>query len=250
MAETMICAALQSAICGCINEAGVPAATAKHFSSFTCIKRNLRHLRKAREDVQAIRKVVQGQVDLETNHLNECDPRVNLWLRRVASVRVDSIDQEYDRLMQSSWLCRSVLGLGKRYRLGKNIARMLEDIAGLIEEGNQFKTFASKRLPDFVEERPRTQTFGIRPVLKDLWRSFESTDVSIIGVWGPGGVGKTTLLNNFNNELKDRDKDYQVVIMIEVSNSGTLNKIAIQRTITALGCHGMTERQRKLVQAS
>lgn len=87
---------------------------------------------------------------------------------------------------------------------------MLEDIAGLIEEGNQFKTFASKRLPDFVEERPRTQTFGIRPVLKDLWRSFESTDVSIIGVWGPGGVGKTTLLNNFNNELKDRDKDYQV----------------------------------------
>ncbi|CAN6268527.1 unnamed protein product [Urochloa humidicola] len=232
MAEPMICAALQPVICGFINEAGVPAATAKRFSSFACIKRNHRLLRKAREDLQAIKKMVQGQVDLKTNHLNECDPRVNLWLRRVASVQIDSIDQQYDRLMQSSWLCRSVLGLGKRYHLGKHIAEMLEDIARLIEEGNQFKTFASKRLPDLVEERPRTQTFGIKPVLRNLWKSFESTDVSIIGVWGPGGVGKTTLLNNFNNELKACARDYQVVIMIEVSNSRTLNKTAIQRTIT------------------
>ena len=116
--------------------------------------------------------------------------------------------------MQSSWLCRSILGLGKRYRLGKHIAQMLEDIAELIEEGNQFKTFASKRLPDLVEERPRTQTFGIKPVLRDLWESFESTDVSIIGVWGPGGVGKTTLLNNFNNELKAFSRDYQVNISL------------------------------------
>lgn len=91
---------------------------------------------------------------------------------------------------------------------------MIEDIAELIEEGNQFKTFASKRLPDFVEERPRTQTFGIKPVLRDLWKSFEATDVSIIGVWGPGGVGKTTLLNNFNNELKACGKDYQVNISL------------------------------------
>jgi disease resistance protein RPS2 len=215
MSEHTICTSLPSVICGFINEAGVPKATAKHFSSFACIKRSRRLLRKAREDLQAIQKVVQGQVDLETNNLSECDPRVDLWLTRVASVRVDSIDQEYDRLMQSSWLCRSVLGLGKRYHLGKRIVEMLEDIAGLIEEGNQFKTFSSKRLPDFVEERPRTQTFGMKPVLKDLWKSFESTDVSFIGVWGPGGVGKTTLLNNFNNELKACGRNYQVTLTKE-----------------------------------
>ncbi|RCV34511.1 hypothetical protein SETIT_7G165000v2 [Setaria italica] len=206
---SIICAALQP-VCGFINQAGVPGATAKHFSSFACIKRNRRLLRKAIENLQAIEKVVRGQFDLEINNLNECDPRVILWLRRVASILVDPTDQEIDRLMQSSGLCRSVLGLGKRYCLGKHIVEMLEDLAGLIEEGNQFKTFASKRLPDFVEERPRTQTFGIEPMLRDLWKSFESTDVSIIGVCGPGGVGKTTLLNTFNNELKLRGRDYQL----------------------------------------
>lgn len=193
-----------------INQAGLPTATARRFSSFACIKRNHRLMRKAKEDLQAIKKAVRGQVDLETNNLNECDPRVDLWLTRVASVLLDPIDQECERLMQSTCLCRSVLGLGKRYRLGKRIVELLEDLAGLIEEGNQFKTFASKRLPDFVEERPRTQTFGIEPVLKDLRKSFDSNHVSIIGIWGPGGVGKTTLLNTFNNELKAWGRDYQV----------------------------------------
>ncbi|KAG0526634.1 hypothetical protein BDA96_06G162400 [Sorghum bicolor] len=184
---SMICALLQP-VCSFVNEAGVPAATARGVSSFACIKRNLRDLTKAMEDLQAVEKTVQGQVALETNNLNECHPQVSLWLTR--------------------------------------------DVDRLIREGKQFDTFASKRLPDSVEERPQTKTFGIEPVLKDLGKYCDSTIVSIIGVCGPGGVGKTTLLNTFNNELKASGRDYQVVIMIEVSNSRTLNKVAIQSTVT------------------
>ncbi|KAL6903501.1 hypothetical protein ACP4OV_004314 [Aristida adscensionis] len=228
---TLICAALQP-VCGFINQAGVPSATAKRVSSFACIKRNLRDLTKSMEDLQAIEKVVRRQVDLEINNLNECDPRVNLWLRRVVDVLVDPISQECDQLMHSSCFCSSALNLGKRYRLGTYVVEMLEYLDRLIKEGNQFETFASKRKPDLVEERPQITTFGIKPVLKDLREYFDSDNVSIIGIWGPGGVGKTTLLNNFNNELKECGRDYQVVIMIEVSNRGTLNKATIQRTIT------------------
>ncbi|TVU15240.1 hypothetical protein EJB05_38750, partial [Eragrostis curvula] len=228
---TMICAALQP-VCGFINQAGVPAATAKRVSSFACIKRNLRDLTKAMEDLQAVQKVVRGQVDLETNNLNVCHPQVSLWLTRVANVLVDPIIQECDQLFQPSCLCSSTLSLGKRYSLGNRVVETLEYVDRLIKEGGQFETFASKRSPDFVEERPRTQTFGIEPILRDFRKSFDRDDVNIIGVWGPGGVGKTTLLNTVNNELKALGRDYQVVIMIEVSNSGTLNKEDIQRTIT------------------
>lgn len=191
---SMICAALQP-VCGFINDTGAPAATARRLSSFVCIRRNRRALAKAIEDLQAVEKVVRGQVNFETNQLNECDPRVNLWLRRVDEFLVDAIDQECDQLMQSSCFCGSALSLGKRYHLGKRVIEMLEDLGKLIEEGNQFKTFAYKPLPELVEERPRTQTFGIHPVLNDLRKLFDSSNVSIIGVWGPGGVGKTTLLN-------------------------------------------------------
>nr|CAB3485124.1 unnamed protein product [Digitaria exilis] len=228
---SLICGVLQP-VCGFINQAGVPAATAKGVSSFACIKRNLRDLTKAMEDLQALDKVVRAQVELEANNLNECHPQVSLWLRRVVDVLVDPIVDECDQLFQSSCLCSSALSLGKRYNLGRRIVEMLEYLDRLVKEGNQFETFASKRLPDFVEQRPRTQTFGIEPILRDFRKSFESADMSIIGVWGPGGVGKTTLLNTFNNELKAWGSDHQVVIMIDASNSGTLNRSAIQRIIT------------------
>jgi disease resistance protein RPS2 len=214
---SMICAVLQP-VCGFINEAGVPAATARGVSSFACIKRNLGDLIKAMEDLQAVEKVVRGQVTLETNNLNECHPQVSLWLTRVLHVLVDPIVQESDQLFQSSCLCSSFLSLRKRYRLGKRVAEMLEDVDRLIREGKQFDTFASKRLPDSVEERPRTKTFGIEPVLKDLGKFCDSINVSIIGVCGPGGVGKTTLLNTFNNELKACGRDYQVCKALQNPN--------------------------------
>lgn len=209
MPDPMICAALQP-VCGFINQAGVPAATAKAVSSFACIKRNLRDLTKAMEDLQALEKVVRAQVELEINNLNECHPQVSLWLRRAVDALVDPIFLDCDQLFQPSCLCSSALSLGKRYRLGKHTVEMLEYLDRLLKEGNQFETFACKCLPDSVEERPWTQTFGIEPVLKDFKKSFESTGISIIGVWGPGGVGKTTLLNTFNNELKAWGRDYQV----------------------------------------
>ncbi|VAH34617.1 unnamed protein product [Triticum turgidum subsp. durum] len=229
----MICAALQP-VCGFINNTGAPAATARRFSSSVCIKRNRRALTKAIEDLQAVEKVVQEQVSVETNQLNKCDPRVELWLSRVDGVLVpiDAIEQECDQLMQYSCFCSSSLSLGKRYRLRKRVLEILEDLRGLIEEGNQFKVFGSKPLPALVEDQPRIEALGIKPVLKNLWEFFNSSNVGIIGIWGPGGVGKTTLLNTFNNELKEWGTDYQVVIMIEVSNSGNLNIAAIQRMIT------------------
>lgn len=51
-------------------------------------------------------------------------------------------------------------------------------------------------------------------------------------MWGQGGVGKTTLLHAFNNDLEMKDHHYQVVIFIEVSNSETLNTVEMQQTIS------------------
>jgi disease resistance protein RPS2 len=38
----------------------------------------------------------------------------------------------------------------------------------------------------------------------------EKGDSNIIGVWGQGGIGKTTLLHVFNNDLEKKAHDYQV----------------------------------------
>ncbi|CAM0903806.1 unnamed protein product [Alopecurus aequalis] len=231
MADPIISAAL-TPVCCFINNTGLPAVTARQFSSFFCIKGNRRKLTEASKYLQAVQKMVQGEVNRETDQLNKCHPLVELWLGKVdeALVLVGGIDKKCDQLMQC--FCNSILTLGKRYRLGKLVLRTLENLGKLIEEGVQFKEFGCKPPPDLVEERPRIQAFGIKPVLKDLREFLNSSNMGIIGVWGPGGVGKTTLLNTFNNEFKEWGSRYQVVIFIEVSNSETLNTVEIQQTIS------------------
>ncbi|KAJ3706411.1 hypothetical protein LUZ61_010116 [Rhynchospora tenuis] len=68
-------------------------------------------------------------------------------------------------------------------------------------------------------------------MLEQLSKYFEDKERCIIGVWGQGGVGKTTLLTTFNNQLNGYN-DFHVVILIDVSNSDVLDVRAIQRTIT------------------
>ena len=206
MADPSIISAALLPVCGFINNTGLPAVTARQFSSLFCIKRNRRKLTEANEDLQAVEKMVQGEVNREADQLNKCPPLVELWLRRVdeAPILVDYISQEFDQQQYR------YLTLGKRYRLGKLVLRTLEHLGKLIDEGKQFKEFGCKPEPDRIEERPRIEAFGIKPVLKNLREFFNSSNLGIIGVWGPGGVGKTTLLNTFNNELKGWDSDYQV----------------------------------------
>nr|UBY07410.1 NBS-LRR disease resistance protein [Dasypyrum villosum] len=79
---------------------------------------------------------------------------------------------------------------------------------------------------------PQNKLFGLETMLSQLHDLFEKGDSNIIGVWGQGGVGKTTLLHVFNNDLEKKVHEYMVVIFIEVSNSDMLNTVEIQQTIS------------------
>lgn len=182
---SMICAALQP-VCGFINNTGVPAATARRFSSCIHIKRNRKALTETIEDLRAVQKTVQEKVRRETMQLNECDHQVSQWLIRVneATGRADAIGQRCDQLMQYSCFWGS-LSLGKRYHLGKCVIKNLEDLGRLFKEGEQFEEFGYTPEPNFLEKRRTIEAFGIQPVLKDLREFFDNNNVAIIGVWGP-----------------------------------------------------------------
>nr|GMC46966.1 disease resistance protein At4g27190-like [Ipomoea batatas] len=52
----------------------------------------------------------------------------------------------------------------------------------------------------------------------------KSEEYKRIGVWGMGGVGKTTLVKNLNNELTD-DPTFNIVIWVVVSQNATVESI-------------------------
>ncbi|KAF8388124.1 hypothetical protein HHK36_026790 [Tetracentron sinense] len=82
-----------------------------------------------------------------------------------------------------------------------------------------------------VEAMPSRPTVGMDLIFENVWRCLiEEDQVRIIGLYGMGGVGKTTLLKKINNEFDDRGtNDFDVVIWVVVSKESNVRMV--QKTI-------------------
>ncbi|KAK3144264.1 hypothetical protein QOZ80_4AG0310760 [Eleusine coracana subsp. coracana] len=216
----------------CLNGTGMIDVANQEISSFLRVKSNWSDLDKARDSLRAIEMMVKAEVTRELDKLNICDPQVQVWLNRVEELQLDTIDEDYSQFMRYSCLCQCTMHAARRAWIDKRVVEALEEVNKLIDEGRGFKKFGFKPLPDIVEHLPQIETFGLESMLTQLHDLLEKSDSSVIGVWGEGGIGKTTLLHIFNNDLGRKAHDYQVVIFIEVSNSETLNTVDIQQTIS------------------
>ncbi|CAL5031046.1 unnamed protein product [Urochloa decumbens] len=217
---------------GCLKSTGMLDAATREVDAFLRVKANWGDLDKARDSLRAVEATVRAHVAEEEDKLNVCDPQVQVWLRRVDELRRDTIDEDYGSLLKFSCLCQCTVHARRRAWIGKRVVEALEEVNKLTEEGRQFKKFGLKPPPDIVNLLPQMETFGLESMLTKLHDLLEKGDSNIIGVWGQGGIGKTTLLHVFNNDLEKRARDYQVVIFIEISNSETLNTVEIQQTIS------------------
>lgn len=208
MADAISC--LQP-LCDCLDGTGLLDAAGREVASFLRLKSNWGDLDKARESLGAVERMVRGRVTAELNKLNVCDPQVELWLRRVDELKLGAIDEDYSSLMNYSSICQCTRHAARRSWIGKRIVEALDEVNKLIEEGRRFKKFGFKPSPEIVERLPQTKTFGLETMLVQLHDLLEKADSNIIGIWGQGGIGKTTLLHAFNNDLEKKVHNYQVM---------------------------------------
>ncbi|KAB2095180.1 hypothetical protein ERO13_A01G018300v2 [Gossypium hirsutum] len=95
-------------------------------------------------------------------------------------------------------------------KFGKQIAKKLQEVKDQKENGD-FSDVASKPPPPSSTERPSEPTVGLEFYLNKVWSCLQKEQVGIIGIYGLGGVGKTTLLNQINNKFHDTTHDYHVI---------------------------------------
>ncbi|KAL0714001.1 hypothetical protein Bca4012_020979 [Brassica carinata] len=81
-----------------------------------------------------------------------------------------------------------------------------------------------------VEEMPIQPTIvGHEALLERVWNRLMDNGVGVLGLYGMGGVGKTTLLAQINNKFTKSRGSFDVVIWVVVSKS--LNILKIQEDI-------------------
>ncbi|KAE8721199.1 putative Disease resistance protein family [Hibiscus syriacus] len=196
-------------------------------ANYACkLKQTLPTLSTALEELRVQKNDVQREVDLaEQRQLKRLD-QVQLWLSKAETMITEAGNLIADGPQQINNLC---LGgcLSKNclstYKFGEKVAKMLQDIRDHMSKG-VFDRVAETQPAASVVVRPEDRTVALESKMDEVWSCIMDRDAGIIGLYGIGGVGKTTLLTQIN-KFSTTPNDFDVVIWALVSKDYNVEKI-------------------------
>ena len=155
---------------------------------------------------------VQRQESEGLQRLNE----VEVWLTSVENIQNQVYDLLLTRRDELEKLCICGLctkKLSSSHSYGKRVFEMLKKVE-VLESKGVFEAIA------VAVERPLPKTIvGQEKMLKRAMEHLMDHETGIMGLYGMGGVGKTTLLEQINNKFIEHTVDgVEIVIFVVVSS--------------------------------
>ncbi|XP_058074900.1 disease resistance protein At4g27190-like [Magnolia sinica] len=187
---------------------------------------NVKNLEVRVQDLRDTRERIDRLVSTGCSNGEEETPQVRRWLTRAAG-RIQEAETIQQKVAENRG-CLHCLNLKWRYSKSKQAKQMTENIFSLNNDGNQdkMKMTMPPSLPTVInEEAPSIQGLSsVESSLQKVMSALSDENTKIIGVWGMGGVGKTTLVKNVNNELQGTQQ-FNKVIMVIVSENVDIKRI-------------------------
>ncbi|KAK4285090.1 hypothetical protein QN277_001833 [Acacia crassicarpa] len=193
------------------------------------LEENLQSLEGKSQKLEDMKKDVETVVEEEeTTREMQRSHQVSGWLKRVQSIQQEIKDIQVRGTKQIQNKCLSKYcpkNCISSNKLGKKVDKILRNVDELGTEGERFlKDFKiALRHLHKSNEMLSGETVGLNLTFDKMCRSIEEGNVGIIGLYGMGGVGKTTLLKKINNELGKRSDFY--IIWVVVSKSPNFDTI-------------------------
>ncbi|RWR71975.1 putative disease resistance protein [Cinnamomum micranthum f. kanehirae] len=193
------------------------------------LEKNLEDLNKQKENLDAKMVDLKEKItrDISKVATREC----NQWLDYVKDIeqQVSVIQEKYkvDEKCLAGW-CPNVCS---KMKLGKRVEEIIKQITDL---NNKRSTFEGRELTDAPLEKVQPQNVesnslaATERTLKEILMFMEDDDTKMIGVWGMGGVGKTTTMKLLNDRLEGSPA-FEIVIWVTVSKAG--NRRNVQNAI-------------------
>ncbi|TYG66113.1 hypothetical protein ES288_D06G241600v1 [Gossypium darwinii] len=196
--------------------------------NYVCkLKQTLPTLSVALQELRALRNDMQREVDPAEQRLLKPFERVQLWLSKAETMITEAEKLNADGPQQMNNLCLG--GCASKnclssYKFGKKVAKMLKKINDHRSNG-AFAKVAESQPAASVVVRPEERPISQESMIEKVWSCIKDKDVGVIGLYGLGGVGKTTLLTQINNKFSTTPNDFDVIIWALVSKHSDVGKI-------------------------
>ncbi|XP_056167234.1 disease resistance protein RPS5-like [Syzygium oleosum] len=187
------------------------------------LKGNVDSLLSETDSLKAVRNDVKARVEREEEGggARRTNQVVN-WLGKVQDFEggVDQVLQETGERDQIKCVSHCLpRNCWSSYKLGKRVDQLLNEARELRHEKGEFSDFTSPLPPPpQVFEMSIDKTVGLDRSLNEVWKWLvDEREAGVIGLYGTGGVGKTTLMKMINEKLSHANHGFEVVIWVVVS---------------------------------
>ncbi|KAH7661454.1 P-loop containing nucleoside triphosphate hydrolase protein [Dioscorea alata] len=192
----------------------------RQFKYLFLLSDNVKAIVNAMDELRAKRESIKIDIQNAEREDKDCSPEVALWLQKVETIQreVLAIKQAYDQRKK----CIEIISLNvvSNYKIGRQAFKKIEEVMHLLNKDFKFEDVAKKLPTGHGSELPTPKDFGEVPMLEMIYHYLKENIAGIVGIWGMGGVGKTTLLRRINNKLvHNKDGMFDHVIWVVVSRN-------------------------------
>ncbi|CAL5391220.1 unnamed protein product [Camellia sinensis] len=192
------------------------------------------------KNLEELIEQIKEKVDEAITRGEEIDEPVSNWLAEVEE-RVPKFKDENtvnENMQCSVFLCPDYIS---RYRMSKEAENKIEEVKKFTQSGN-FSTVAHPK--PFAQELQFTSSstnyvnFESREfVFNNIMAALQNSNVKMIGVYGTGGVGKTTMVEEIGKLVKNRLFDEVVVAVVsqDANVSNIQGQLAVRLNLELQG---------------
>ncbi|KAK5834228.1 hypothetical protein PVK06_018103 [Gossypium arboreum] len=177
----------------------------------------VRNFKRIRDELSSKMEDIELQLKAELLHCVGKIPKkeVENWIGKVKVMIMEAQDVE-NKVSNGRYLCRACNG--------KLVDRKIQEMQTFLDKAPNVSDSLVIDGPNVGLPLPTSELVGEKAVRDEIWQCLMQEEVGKIGVWGMGGVGKTTIMKHIHNDLL-KEHSFERVIWVTISKDFSVMKL-------------------------